>query len=264
MIELYALLLSAICLLGIALALWLTSLRIAKVSLIDSFWSLMILACAVIFFQVGPNPGARGYLVLVLLVIWAIRLSVHITWRNWGQPEDLRYQVIRSNNEPNFQFKSFYIVFALQAFLALLVSLSILGVMSSSTSINWLDYIALTLWSVGMYYEVVGDYQLMRFRSNSENEGKVLNTGVWQSTRHPNYFGEFCIWWAFYCFALAAGGWWSIVSPLLMSVLLLKVSGVAMLEKSINQRRPDYAHYCQSTNAFFPGWSNTSTSHVKN
>jgi steroid 5-alpha reductase family enzyme len=104
-----------------------------------------------------------------------------------------------------------------------------------------------------MYFEVVGDSQLKRFRDDESNRGKVLDTGLWALTRHPNYFGEFTLWWGYYCLALAAGGWWTIFAPLLMSVLLLRVSGVALLESNIGERRPAYANYIKNTNAFFPG-----------
>jgi steroid 5-alpha reductase family enzyme len=119
--------------------------------------------------------------------------------------------------------------------------------------LGWLDALGLSLWLLGMFFEVVGDAQLARFKADPDNRGKVLNSGLWRYTRHPNYFGEFTLWWGFFCFALAAGGWWTVASPLLMSFLLLKVSGVAMLEKDIGERRPAYADYIRNTNAFFPG-----------
>ena len=106
---------------------------------------------------------------------------------------------------------------------------------------------------LGFVFEAGGDYQLSKFKRDAANEGHVMDRGLWRFTRHPNYFGDFCIWWAFYLFAVSAGGWWSIASPILMSVLLLKVSGVAMLEKTITERRPEYANYIRVTNAFFPG-----------
>lgn len=124
---------------------------------------------------------------------------------------------------------------------------------SSSAPLGFLDAIAIGLWTVGFVFEAVGDHQLREFKQNAANAGKVLDTGLWRYTRHPNYFGEFCIWWAFWLFAVAAGAWWTIFAPLLMSFLLLKVSGVAMLEKTIGDRRPNYVQYIRETNAFFPG-----------
>ena len=124
---------------------------------------------------------------------------------------------------------------------------------SSAAPLNALDVVATLLWITGFVFEAGGDYQLTRFKADAESKGKVLDTGLWRYTRHPNYFGDFCIWWSFFLFAVAAGGWWTIASPILMSILLLKVSGVAMLESTIADRRPKYADYIRNTNAFFPG-----------
>ena len=237
----------------IAIVLWIAS-RIKKdVGIVDSFWSLMILAAGLCFLLFsGQEIDDRQGLVLLLLTVWALRLAVHITWRNWGQQEDNRYQTIRKNNQPNFEFKSLYIVFLLQAFLAVIVALPLMSVFNSNSELNNLDYIALMFWITGMFFETVADRQLTRFKSSNRNQDKVLNSGLWRYSRHPNYFGEFCIWWAFFLFAVASGYWWSIVSPLLMTILLLKVSGVSLLESTISQRRPEYASYCRTTNAFFP------------
>lgn len=237
----------------IGFALWIASRIKNDVGIVDSFWSLMILAAGICFLLITDTTiTERHGVVLLLLTAWALRLAVHITWRNWGQEEDNRYQTIRENNQPNFEFKSLYIVFLLQALLALIVALSLMSIFSSETAINNLDYIALALWFTGMFFETVGDLQLARFKASDKNRGEVLNSGLWRYSRHPNYFGEFCIWWAFFLFALASGYWWSIVSPLLITILLLKVSGVSLLESTISERRPEYAGYCRTTNAFFP------------
>jgi steroid 5-alpha reductase family enzyme len=182
-----------------------------------------------------------------------VRLSVYITWRNHGQAEDYRYQEIRANNEPGFRYKSFYIVFVLQAVLAWVISLPLAAAISGQSTIGPLDYAGVTLILVGVFFEAVGDMQLSRFRRNPDNAGKVLDKGLWRYTRHPNYFGNFTLWWGFYLIALSAGAWWTVISPLLMTFLLLKVSGVALLEKDISGRRPQYRQYIRRTNAFFPG-----------
>ena len=186
-------------------------------------------------------------------MIWSLRLSIYITARNRGKPEDYRYKTIRANNDPGFAFKSLYIVFGLQGVLAWLVALPLLPAIASDSALTTLDLVAATLWLVGFIFEAVGDYQLSRFKAREDSKGRVLDTGLWRYTRHPNYFGEFCIWWAFYLFAVTSGGWWTIVSLILLSLLLLKVSGVAMLEKTISKRRPKYDEYIRRTNAFFPG-----------
>jgi steroid 5-alpha reductase family enzyme len=129
----------------------------------------------------------------------------------------------------------------------------VLAASSDSAPLAWLDVLGVALWLVGFVFESVGDFQLARFRGNPSNQGKVMQSGLWRYTRHPNYFGDFCVWWGFYLIAVSAGAWWTLLSPLLMSFLLLKVSGVAMLEKTITSRRPGYAEYIAATNAFFPG-----------
>ncbi len=240
-------------LLGAGVVTWLVSIRLHDASIVDSLWSLFFLVAVVVFALSPEALGTRGIVVLVLVTIWSLRLSIHITVRNWGGPEDARYQEIRENNEPGFWWKSAFIVFGLQATLAWLISSSLFAATTSATQLGALDYLAIALWIFGFAFEAVGDLQLSRFKADPDNEGEVLDAGLWRYTRHPNYFGEFCIWWAFYLFAVAAGGWWAIVSPLLMSYLLLKVSGVALLEKSISERRPKYAEYVERTNAFFPG-----------
>jgi len=245
--------LSGAALLAVAVIFWLISLKRNDVSIVDSLWSLMFLLAALVYAGVSGQPGPRAVAVLVMVAIWALRLSVYITWRNHGQPEDYRYQEIRANNEPGFRYKSLYIVFGLQAVLAWVISLPLAAAISGQSAFGVLDYAGVALWFVGVSFEAIGDFQLARFRRDPANRGKVLDTGLWRYTRHPNYFGNFTLWWGFYLVALSAGGWWTIVSPLLMSFLLLKVSGVAMLEKDIGTRRPQYRQYIDRTNAFFPG-----------
>lgn len=240
----------AICL--FALMGWMLSLATNKVSHVDSMWSLFFLLAGYSVALLNYQASPRIWLVLALLSVWSVRLCVHIAWRNLGH-EDQRYEVIRQNNEPHFWFKSIYIVFGLQAVLAWIISVSIYGALDGDTPFNALDYIALALVLFGLYWEIVGDYQLSRFKANPANQHAVLNTGLWRYTRHPNYFGECCVWWGFFLFALAAGAWWAILSPILMTLLLLKVSGVSLLESTITERRPAYLHYIKTTNAFLPG-----------
>jgi steroid 5-alpha reductase family enzyme len=239
--------------LGVGVAAWVVSVVIRNVAFVDSLWSLFFLIAAVVFAADAAPLSARGLLVTSLVAIWALRLSIYITARNWGEPEDYRYQKIRANNEPGFAFKSIYIVFGLQGVLAWVIAMPLMPAIMNSGGIGPIEVLATVLWMVGFVFEAGGDYQLAKFKRDESNQGKVLNTGLWRYTRHPNYFGDFCVWWAFYLFAFAAGGWWTLLSPLLMSFLLLKVSGVAMLEKTISSRRPEYADYIRKTNAFFPG-----------
>lgn len=239
--------------LGVGAVAWVASIVKRDVSFVDSLWSLFFLVAAAVFAASVETLSPRGYLVFALVAIWALRLSGYITVRNWGEPEDYRYQSIRAHNEPGFAWKALYIVFGLQGVLAWVVALPLLPAITSTASLGWIDVLAALLWSVGFVFEAGGDYQLAKFKRRADSKGKVLDSGLWRYTRHPNYFGDFCVWWSFYLFAVSAGGWWSIASPIVMSLLLLKVSGVAMLEKTISKRRPEYAAYIRQTNAFFPG-----------
>jgi steroid 5-alpha reductase family enzyme len=187
------------------------------------------------------------------VTLWGLRLAAHLTWRNHGQPEDRRYQQIRKRNEPNFTLKSLYLVFGFQALLAAVISVPLLGAINSPAPIGTLDYAGIGLWLLGLAFEAGGDWQLARFKADPANAGQVMDRGFWRYTRHPNYFGDFCVWWGFYLIAAGAGGWWSVAGPAIMTVLLLRVSGVALLEKDIGERRPKYAEYVRRTNAFFPG-----------
>jgi steroid 5-alpha reductase family enzyme len=242
--------LAAMC--ALAVLTWLVSLAKRDVSIVDSLWSMLILAGAVVYFLSGPR-SERAVLTIVAVSIWAARLAIYITARNWGKEEDRRYQAIRKRNEPYFALKSLYIVFLFQALLAWVVSLPLLAAANSHTALTIVDYVGAALTLFGLLFEAIGDWQLAQFKAEPSNRGKVMDRGLWRYTRHPNYFGEACVWWGFYLIALAAGGWWSLLGPLLMTLLLLKVSGVALLEKDLLTRRPEYAAYIEQTNAFFPG-----------
>ena len=232
---------------------WLLSLHRNNVTHVDSMWSLFFLVAGAAYLCGVGNLTQRAGLVLALLTLWALRLCVYLTWRNWGPHEDHRYVEIRKNNEPNFKLKSVYIIFGFQAVLAWIISLPILGALNSGTALGLLDLPGILFIMFGLVWETLADWQLAAFKKNPINKGKVLNHGVWRYSRHPNYFGESCVWWGFYLLALAAGAWWAFPSAILMTFLLLKVSGVSLLEKDITNRRPEYSNYMQSTNAFIPG-----------
>lgn len=252
MFDLHASIAGFTIILLMASAVWLLSLIKNDVSIVDSAWSLLIAGAMLGYFFVLETTGPRTWLMVILVSAWAVRLALHITWRNWGEAEDKRYQAIRERNQPNFRFKSLYLVFGLQAVLSWIVSLPVLAAMASQRPPNGLDVFGLALFTFGLLFEAIADFQLSRFKGDSTNQGRVMDQGLWRYSRHPNYFGEFCVWWGMFLMALAAGGWWSIVSPLLMSILLLKVSGVTLLEKDIHLRRPDYRDYVARTHAFFP------------
>jgi steroid 5-alpha reductase family enzyme len=212
----------------------------------------MLFAAGVVY-ALGADPRApRLAFVLWLLAIWAARRSIY-TARGMGKGEGPRYQALRARHEPHFQWKSLYLVFWPQASLAWIVSLPLLGAFASNRPVGMLDYAGILLWLVGFTFEAGGDWQLARFRRDPANAGAVLNRGFWRHTRHPNYFGGFCIAWGFFLIAAAAGAAWSMPAALLVSILLLRVSTDSLLDEGIGNRRPQYADYVLKTNAFFPG-----------
>ena len=232
---------------------WVVSVIKRDVSIVDSVWSLMILLAAVVYSSAVDLYTTRSSLILSLVLVWALRLTIHIMWRNWGKQEDLRYQDIRKKYDPNFAFKSLGIIFGFQAILAWIISMPLWAALTVPIGLSALDLLAVALWTAGMVFETVGDWQLARFKGNSANREKVMDRGLWRYTRHPNYFGECILWWGLYLFALPVGGWWTIVGPILITFLLLKFSGVTLLEEHIVKRRPAYQDYIARTNAFIPG-----------
>lgn len=235
--------------------LWLLSVIIKDVSIVDLFWGLSYVIVNAFYFFVTDDWNTRKLLLLFLVSIWGLRLFIYLSIRNIGKGEDFRYQQFRKDYGPErYWWVSFFQTFLLQGILILLVSLPLLGVNASSSSgdLNMLDYLAILLWIIGFVFEAGGDYQLSRFKKNANNKGKVLNTGFWKYTRHPNYFGDFAVWWAFGFFSLAAGTYWPIIGSAIMTILLMRVSGVTLLEKTLKSTKPQYAEYIQKTNAFFP------------
>jgi steroid 5-alpha reductase family enzyme len=235
----------------VALLAWAIATARRNVGLVDIFWSLFFLAGAAGYALGGID--ARGTVVLALAAAWGLRLAGHLAWRNWNAEEDRRYREIRARNEPHFALKSLYLVFGLQAVLAWLISAPLFAAFRGAAGLNALDVAGIGVVAFGVLFEAIADWQLARFKGDRANAGKVMDRGLWRYTRHPNYFGEFCVWWGFWLIACAAGGAWTVFAPLLMTLLLLRVSGVALLEKDIGERRPGYREYVRRTNAFFPG-----------
>jgi steroid 5-alpha reductase family enzyme len=238
--------------LALAFLAWIVATLRRNAGLVDIFWPLFFLAAAITWAALAPWT-ARGALVLALVAPWALRLAGYLALRNWSSAEDRRYRAIRARNEPGFAWKSVYLVFGLQGVLAWLIAAPLSVSIGSAASLGPLDLLGATAVAFGLSFEAVADAQLARFKARGGTEGKVLDAGLWRYTRNPNYFGEFCVWWGFFAIALGAGGAWTVFSPALMSVLLLRVSGVALLERDIGERRPGYREYVARTNAFFPG-----------
>jgi steroid 5-alpha reductase family enzyme len=239
---------------GLMTAVWLLSLARRDASVIDPFWGLGFLVVAVASCALnGLVP--RTALLLMLVGVWSLRLSIYLLWRNWGHSEDRRYVKMREKQGRRFWWVSLFSVFLLQSVILWFVSLPIqvAAVRSLSTSFSVLDLLGTISWAVGFFFESVGDWQLARFKAKPANAGRVMDRGLWRYTRHPNYFGDFCVWWGLYLICVAGGAWWTVLSPIVMSILLLAVSGVSLLESTIGERRPDYVAYRARTNSFFPG-----------
>jgi len=232
---------------------WLLSLALRNVGIVDIYWGLAIAGAGGTWLLLQPDPSPRGALALLLAVLWAVRLALHILWRNRGKPEDRRYRVIRARNEPNFAFKSLYLVFLLQAVLAWLVAMPLLGAaLSTASPLGLVDLLGVLVWLAGFFLQATADAQLARFQQRPDADRAVMNQGVWRYSRHPNYFGEFLMWWGIWLIAVAGGAWWTFFGPLLITFFLLKVSGVALTEKDIASRRPEYQDYIRRTSAFVP------------
>jgi len=208
----------------------------------------------VTYVSAGGDDTRRAWLA-GLTTLWGVRLGGYLLWRWRRNGPDRRYVNMMRHAPGNVHVFTLKKVFLLQGVLLWVVSLPLqLGERYPTPhGLTALGVLGVIVVGIGIACESLGDLQLTRFKADPANEGRVMDRGLWRYTRHPNYFGEFCVWWGFFLIALAAGGWWSAVSPLLMSVLLLKVSGVTLLEKDIEARRPDYREYVRRTNAFFPG-----------
>ena len=244
---------SGIAILAMMVLLWLLSLALKNASIVDIFWGIGFVIVTWLAFSLGGGYIPRKQLVAALVTIWGLRLALHIGVRNWGKPEDFRYAKWRQENGPRWWWFSFFQVFLLQGVLMWIISAPLIAAQTSGypVIITPLDMIGVVLWLIGMFFEALGDLQLMLFKANPANKGKLLTTGVWRFTRHPNYFGESALWWGYYIIALASGSWWTVFSPIIMTWLLLRVSGVAMLERTMKVK-PGYEEYMKNTSAFFP------------
>ena len=241
---------------GLMAILWVVSLILKNSSIVDIFWGTGFVIFAWVAFFLTPEGFLwRKLLISILVTIWGLRLSIYILIRNWGKEEDFRYQAWRKQHGKKWWWYSFFQVFLLQGVLLTIIAAPLLAAQISPTParLTVLDYIAIPLWVIGFFFEAFGDLQLKRFKSNPANKGKVLDKGVWRYTRHPNYFGDSMQWWAYYLIAASAGGWWTVFSPILMTILLLKVSGVSLLEKTLDTR-PGYKEYSERTSEFIPGF----------
>ncbi|HCK41209.1 MAG: hypothetical protein CMJ72_06665 [Planctomycetaceae bacterium] len=233
--------------------LWGISLYRRDASIVDPFWGLGFVLVSWISAAVSGGGSPRTLLVVALVSVWGIRLSAYLTWRNWGKPEDYRYAAMREHHGWRFPLVSLLTVFLLQGTIMWAVSLPIQVGVAENTSSHLPAWIGSCVYGIGFLFESLGDYQLARFKAQPANRGQVMNRGLWRYTRHPNYFGDFLVWWGIYLLVAAPSTWWwTLVGPLLMSILLIRVSGVRLLENSLSKRLVSYDEYVRSTSAFFP------------
>ena len=231
---------------------WVVSFVKSDVSFVDILWGPACFLPGLVYaIQIGEF-NTRTIVVLILAALWALRLASFVAWRNHGKPEDRRYAEMRERNGPAWRWRALLTVFVLQAVLAWIVSAPLLGALHSLSPFGWLDYAAVIIVLFGLLFEAVADLQMAAFQLRQTGTKGVMDKGLWQYSRHPNYFGEFCVWWGFYLFALSAGNWWAIVGPALLTFFLLKVSGIGITEKGITVRRPAYQAYIDKTSVFIP------------
>jgi steroid 5-alpha reductase family enzyme len=235
-------------------ALWPLSRKLCDVSIVDILWAPAFAAVVLLCAFLGPVREPRGWIVLVLVSAWAARLGSHVyrRWKRLGH-EDYRYAEIRRSRGPNFPLTSLFWIFWLQAALLWVISWPLQTVFSVLEPLNWIDGLGVTMAIAGIVIEAIADAQLTRFRADPANQGTVLDSGLWSWSRHPNYFGDFLMWWGFCVIALASGApWWVILGPIVMSALLIHYSGAGLMEDTIGLRRPGYADYVRRTSLFVP------------
>lgn len=233
---------------------WLVSLPLRNAAIVDLVWGLgFVLVAWAVRLTVDGDP-ARQWLLVGMVTVWGLRLSGYLTWRNHGQGEDFRYQAMRRHWGHRFWWVSLGTVFVLQGVLMWSVSIGVqLGQVPATPGLGVLAGLGVVVWAVGLTFEAVGDAQLARFKADPASRGRVMDRGLWRYTRHPNYFGDACVWWGIALVAAETGtGAWGIIGAVVMTVLLRRVSGVTLLEKSLVKRRAGYDEYVARTSPFIP------------
>ena len=241
-------------LLAFMTVLWIASVMLTNASIVDPFWGLSFVIIVWFYFARTPGGDAvRKSLLTALVTLWGLRLSLFLLWRNWGHGEDFRYQAFRRNYGPDrYWWISFFQTFMLQGVLVWIISSALLGAQARGGGLNIFDYLGIVIWIVGIIFEAGSDIQLARFKRDPDTQGKLLKTGFWRYTRHPNYFGDAACWWGFGLMSIAAGSYLAALGAVVMTVLIIRVSGVALLEKSLSRDKPGYDAYATRTSAFIP------------
>ena len=233
--------------------LWLLSLRLGDASIVDPFWGPGFALVTCVYLLADGRFGTRGVLALALVSIWATRLGIHLVKRNRESGEDPRYRAMRERHGDRFRWVSLFTVFWLQAVLLWVISAPQLGsVASFDVPLGLVDVLGTVVFLFGATLEAVADRQLDRFRSDPANAGNVLDTGLWRYSRHPNYFGNAVLWWGLYLVSAGGGAYWTVFGPAVMTYLLLRVSGVTLLESTLRTSKPGYEEYVATTSAFVP------------
>jgi steroid 5-alpha reductase family enzyme len=253
MVDLGAtMLVCGLALLAFMVAGWVLSLVLRDVSIVDVLWGLGFVLVAWIAYAVAGGDATRRLVTALLTTVWGLRLAGYIGRRKLRHPgEDPRYGAWRDKHGGRFPLISLPMVFLFQGLLVWIVGLAVMGSAASTDTLGALAFAGIAVWAVGLFFEAVGDAQMARFKADPANKGTVMDHGLWRYTRHPNYFGDFCVWWGLYLVALDGGAWWSIPAPLIMTLLLTRVSGKDHLERSMSTR-PGYAAYVERTSGFIP------------
>ena len=234
---------------------WMLSVRLRDVSIVDIAWGGAGAGIACLSFLVAGGSTPRRIVITLMVVLWGVRLALHIGSRKKGSPEDFRYAAMRAEHGSAFPLRSLFTIFLLQAFLIWVVTLpvQVTQLAAEPAHLGILELVGGLVWLVGFAWESVADLQLARFLSDPANRGKVMDRGLWAFSRHPNYFGEVVLWWGVYLVALSTPwAWATIVSPILVTYLLMNLSGVPLLEDGLLDRRAGHREYVEKTNAFFP------------
>ena len=249
-----ALLTAALTIAAVMLVTWLISVPLKNASIVDIVWGLGFVAVAwAVRWRVDGND-ARQWLLVAMTTVWGLRLSGYLWWRNHAKGEDFRYRAMRRRSPDRFWLISLVRVFAVQGVVMWVVSLPVqLGQVRPTPGVGWLAITGVAVWAVGLGFEAIGDAQLARFKANPGNAGAVMDRGLWRYTRHPNYFGDACVWWGIALVAAEAGiGAVGLIGAAVMTLFLRRISGVTLLERSLVKRRPGYEAYMSRTSPFFP------------
>ena len=246
-------LLTVVALMAVTMAI---SVRIQKLTVVDTVWPLGFVAVAVVsVFVTGYGDGMPGpqLLLLVLTTVWGVRLALYLHHRNRGKDEDPRYAELAEKDGRSFGQVALTRVFLPQGIAMFLVATPVMVGMNNLGTIGWLGWLAAVVWGVGLFFEAVGDHQLAQFKKDPENKGKIMDQGLWRYTRHPNYFGDACVWTGIW---LAAASSWpgvvTVISPIAMTVFLTKVTGASLNEKGMRKTKPGYDDYVRRTSGFIP------------